>query len=491
MGATLGAGGAIEQVKERKAQIASREKIHAPPSMILGLGTHGPLIAQEGAGDFLGQRWANAGAAAFGVEVATREEERVAQHFARETAAILPAPQAVFGVRLQALFPVRIVAGVEAGLFPRGAADDELVHRLEAPFLPGQFGSEPIKQGGVRGRLALGAEILWRSERPAEVMLPQAVGGQAHGGGVFRVGEPTGKFSARTFGGLALDGVQGLGKVGLDGVAGAAEIAANHHVCGRGFTGAHGADGECARFDFLELQVALEKRAHLVKLALAEGVELVIVALRTTNRDAEQGAADGAGHFIKDHVASLGEQIDVRHVLPRKQKPSGDGGLRIVWVQQVTGDLLLDELVVREVGIEGVDDPVAITPSVGPDLVMLKAVRLRETREVEPVLRPMLAVSGKGQQAINEFFVSIRIGVLEKRLHFRRRRRQAGEIEREPADQGAPISFRGEGEFVRPKFCGDEGIDGIRVARIIRHGRALERLPRPMIVRSGPPGGHQ
>ena len=133
-------------------------------------------------------------------------------------------------------------------------------------------------------------------------------------------------------------------------------------------------------------------------------------------------------------MAPLGLQVDVRHVLSGEQETGGDGGLWIFWMEKVTGDLLLHKLIIGEVGVEGVDDPVAITPGVGANLVVLKAVRLRETRKVKPMLRPVLAVSGRSKQTVDEIFVGLRIGIFNERFYFRRRGRQAGEVERKSAD---------------------------------------------------------
>ena len=146
--------------------------------------------------------------------------------------------------------------------------------------------------------------------------------------------------------------------------------------------------------------------------------------------------------------------------------------------------MLLHKLVVRQIGIEGVDDPVAITPGIRADLVVFKPVGLGEARKIEPVLRPMLALGWRGQQAVDEIFVGARRCVLEKRLHFGGSRRQAGEVEGQPTNQGASIGLGREGKFVRTQLGGDQGINGIGEARIIRYSRSLERLPGPVALRA-------
>ena len=87
----------------------------------------------------------------------------------------------------------------------------------------------------------------------------------------------------------------------------------------------------------------------------------------------------------------------------------------IVGGDLVAGELEPDELVVGHVAVQGLDDPVAIPPGVGPGLVELEAVGVGVARQVEPVLRPALAVVRAGQQTIDDRLVGIRRAVGEER----------------------------------------------------------------------------
>ena len=68
----------------------------------------------------------------------------------------------------------------------------------------------------------------------------------------------------------------------------------------------------------------------------------------------------------------------------------------------VAGDLLDQEPVERLVAVEGVDDVVAESPGVGDVAVVLEALGLGVADDVEPVLRPALAVSRAGQQPVDD-----------------------------------------------------------------------------------------
>jgi hypothetical protein len=74
--------------------------------------------------------------------------------------------------------------------------------------------------------------------------------------------------------------------------------------------------------------------------------------------------------------------------------------------QQIARELLDGELVERLVGVEGVDDVVAIRPR-GPEIVRVFAVRVAVADGIEPVTRAVLAVPRALQQPINDPVVGI------------------------------------------------------------------------------------
>ncbi len=92
-----------------------------------------------------------------------------------------------------------------------------------------------------------------------------------------------------------------------------------------------------------------------------------------------------------------------RLVVPRPEpvETGGNDGFGICVGQFVAGDLFQDETVVRLVGIERIDHPIAILPDIGLGGVALVTVGLGVSNQIEPVPSPSLAISGIGQQAID------------------------------------------------------------------------------------------
>src|SRR2546427_362535 len=78
-------------------------------------------------------------------------------------------------------------------------------------------------------------------------------------------------------------------------------------------------------------------------------------------------------------------------------------------------ELLDDELVVRHVGLERVDDPVTIPPGVADGTIALESAGLAVPHQVEPVPRPSLPIARIFEQLIDELRVGVRRRLIEKR----------------------------------------------------------------------------
>lgn len=57
---------------------------------------------------------------------------------------------------------------------------------------------------------------------------------------------------------------------------------------------------------------------------------------------------------------------------------------------------MVHELIERHVLVQRLDDPVPILPRPSAFFIKLKAIRLREAGEIQPPLRPVLAVAWGG-----------------------------------------------------------------------------------------------
>ena len=104
----------------------------------------------------------------------------------------------------------------------------------------------------------------------------------------------------------------------------------------------------------------------------------------------------------------------------------------------------IGELIERHVAVERVDHPVAVLPDVAA-VVLLVAVGVGVAGEVEPRPRPALAVVRRRQQPIDDALVGVGRRVGDERVDFRGRRRKAGQVERDAAQQRR-LSASGDGD---------------------------------------------
>ena len=158
----------------------------------------------------------------------------------------------------------------------------------------------------------------------------------------------------------------------------------------------HGAD----LLALLRQHGVVEKGPQAIKVRLADGIIRMLMTLRTAKREPEAHGADGGGHVVEEDVAAFDLVVHVRHVRPGQQEARG--GLR---AHQISRNLLLHKLIERLVCIQRLDHPVPILPSPAPLFIILKPIRLREPSEIQPPLRPMLAIAGRFQKTADERFI--------------------------------------------------------------------------------------
>ena len=164
----------------------------------------------------------------------------------------------------------------------------------------------------------------------------------------------------------------------------------------------------------------------------------MIVAAGAADRQAQENRADRAGDLGQLGLPlDLGDDVSADHLArTASAEAGGDQGVAIAGREVVAGELEHQEAIVGQIGVQGVDDPVAIAPGVGAFGVELEAVGVGVVSQVEPVLAPALAVMRARQQAIDQPFVGVRPVVGEEGGDLVGRRGQAGQVERDAADQG-------------------------------------------------------
>ena len=179
--------------------------------------------------------------------------------------------------------------------------------------------------------------------------------------------------------------------------------------------------GRSALAETLSLVLGVvEDRKEGIVIALADRIELVVVALGTIHGEAQPDAAggiDAIGHALE---AVLFHRIRLPPGLRGVAVEAGGEALLVRGTgEHVAGQLLNGELIKRHVAVEGANDPVTVGPDVA-GLVVGKAPRVGIAREIEPVLRPAFGVVAGSHESIHEVCTGIRGLVLQERFEFGR-----------------------------------------------------------------------
>ena len=151
----------------------------------------------------------------------------------------------------------------------------------------------------------------------------------------------------------------------------------------------------------------------------------MIVAAGARDREPEEGLRDDVDLVV--HVAHLlVDRVDrLVAVLDHPEVRGADRGLVQPLLrigarggQQVARDMLPDEAVVGHVGVEGANQIVAVAPGLRDGRVAFAAMRVGVADEVHPVAGEVLAVAGRGQQAVDDLGEGLGRGVGLERSDF-------------------------------------------------------------------------
>ena len=229
--------------------------------------------------------------------------------------------------------------------------------------------------------------------------------------------------------------------------------------------------------------VGLEERAQTIVILLRHRIVLMIVAAAALERDAEEGRAD-VFHGVLQPDGAI-EDIEVAaevtrctlHVLVARR-------------QFVAGEHLDDHPVVALVLVERLDDPVAPPPDVSAAVAQLvdrpAPVPVAVPPDIHPVPAPALAVTRTGQQFVHDLLVGVRRVVGEEGVQLVSRRRQADQVEVNPAEQHFFFGGRSRLQAALLMFGGNEGVDRIACPSRVFHSRnwgSHRNLVCPMLPR--------
>lgn len=203
-----------------------------------------------------------------------------------------------------------------------------------------------------------------------------------------------------------------------------------------------------------------EDAVERVVIAHRDGIVFVVVTAGTAEGEAEDRFAHGIEDVLVGQVHVL---VDVvTESTGDGEEAGGDdvfgeafGGT--LGGEEIAGQLLAEELVVGEVAIEGVDNPVAVTPRVRSGVVTILSGGVGVADEVEPFAPPSFAVGGGGEQTFDEGVEGVGGGVGEEGGDLFRGGGEAGEVVGGTADEGAAVRGGGVIGWVGSV---EEGVDG-------------------------------
>ena len=229
----------------------------------------------------------------------------------------------------------------------------------------------------------------------------------------------------------------------------------------------------------------VEEREDLVELQLRDRIELVVVAARAPQRQAEpdggrrRDSIDRVFHQeLRWHDPAFGVQAVVA------VETGGDTLVQCCVGEHVTGDLLDRELIERHVVVVGIDHPVPPAPHAAL-AVGLVPVRVGIPGGVQPLHGHPLTVSGRLEQPVDHRLVRTGRVVAEEGVDLGHRRRQSGKVQGHTANQRRTVRLgRGAQAFsLEPRE--NEVVDRVAhpiPARDRRERRTHRRDERPMTV---------
>ena len=194
----------------------------------------------------------------------------------------------------------------------------------------------------------------------------------------------------------------------------------------------------------LGLDVAEDRRLERVVVLLPDRIELVVVAARAVDRQAQRALADRPENLVEIVVAALGiVLLAEQHARPGAQESGGDEAVFGLAVHLVAGNLFGQEDVVRFVGVERRESRSRDSARrSGRWTSYSKPARVGVSRHIEPVTAVAFAVVRRGQQLVDEALPRAGRCIRHERGDLGRRRRQSEQIEIRAAHERQAIGPR-------------------------------------------------
>ena len=146
---------------------------------------------------------------------------------------------------------------------------------------------------------------------------------------------------------------------------------------------------------------AFEGRPNPVVVFSRDGIELMVMAFRAVDRQAQEGAPGGGDHVVERGGTDdlLGVLVLIADVVVRSRHEEGaaDLDLGIKFPDDVAGEVFTNQLIERLVVVERADDVISERIEVIDDEVTFEPVALTKAHDVKPVATPALTVARGGE----------------------------------------------------------------------------------------------
>gem|GEM_PF-4212534 len=151
--------------------------------------------------------------------------------------------------------------------------------------------------------------------------------------------------------------------------------------------------------------------------------------------------ADDVFEFVLSDDSLHGQALlGIPHFVPGSgdQEAGGDSRTGIVRLQDVSGELPGCETIVGHVRIQGISDPVAVSPRVESQFVAFETLALAVPHDVKPVAGPVFAEVRVSQQLVDQLAGRVGSRVGDEAVDSVGVGKQSEQVDGEPTSQHTP-----------------------------------------------------
>ena len=147
------------------------------------------------------------------------------------------------------------------------------------------------------------------------------------------------------------------------------------------------------------------------------------------------------------------------------EKTCRDHGLLRTVCDFIACQLVADELVIRHVAVERIDDPVTVLPGEWLHLIAFVSAGLCKSNNIQPMASPAFSKLRRVEQLVNQVFNGSRILLaVTESMELAITGREPCDIPIEPSNQSRDLGRRCGGQSMCRQRTADKLVDGIGIA---------------------------